>query len=216
MKLLPVALDVEAKRCLVVGGGGVAVRKAHALLDCDARVHLVAPQLCAEGESLLSKIEYSARGFESDDCDSCILIFACTDDGVLNARIAEEAARRKIWCNVADDAERSAFHLAAAVRRGEICIGITTGGGSPALAKHLKKEVEDCVGDEYAALLNLMSARRTVLKKQLETQKERAAFWNDVLESEVLALLREGQTERAAMLMDSLIGEKLENRDLGI
>jgi siroheme synthase-like protein len=205
MTLLPIALDVEAKRCLIVGGGAVALRKARALLDCKASVHLIAPQLSEESKSLLAQVEYSARGFENADCEGCTLIFACTNDPALNARIAEEAVRRNIWCNIADDAERSSFHLAAAVRRGAICVGITTGGGSPALAKHLKREVEDRIGNEYAELLELMSARRDDLKTKLESQSARAKFWNDVLKSEVLALLRTGQTAQAVTLMDSLI-----------
>jgi precorrin-2 dehydrogenase/sirohydrochlorin ferrochelatase len=202
MKLLPVALDVEGKRCLVVGGGGVAARKVRALLDCKAQVRVVAPQLRGEWQSLLSQVEYSARGYQSDDCDDCELIFACTGDRVLNARIAEDAAHCKAWCNVADDGGTSTFHLAAAVRRGEICIGITTGGGSPALAKHLKRQVENCIGDEYAALLELMSAHRAVLKTKLETQSARAAFWNGVLDSEVLSLLRAGKIEAAEALIE--------------
>ena len=205
MKLLPVALQVQDKLCLVVGGGNVAARKVRSLLEYGARVHVVAPQLCAELEPLRECIEYSARGFQSDDCDNCMLVFACTDDRQINAEISRIAERKKIWCHVADDGVLSTLHGAAAVRRDGICIGITTAGASPALAKHLKSEVEKCVGEEYAQLLRLMGARREKLKSKIASQSERAALWRAVLDSEVLDLLRAGKAQEAEQLIDDLI-----------
>src|SRR5690606_18495219 len=102
----------------------------------------------------------------------------------------------------------STLHSAATVRRDEICIGITTGGGSPALAKHLRKEVENCVGDEYSRLLQLMSARRETLKSRIEIQSERAQIWREILSAGVLELLREGKTEEAKAIIDELLEPK--------
>jgi siroheme synthase-like protein len=205
MKLLPVALNVENKRCLVVGGGGVATRKVRALLECGAKVAVVAPQVTEDLKASLPPVEYSERGYQSDDCDNCELVFACTDDAVLNARIARDAASRNVWCNVADDSDASTFHLAAAVRRGEICIGISTGGGSPALAKHLRKQVVEWVGVVYALLLEMMSTRRERLKHEITSQAGRAEFWRAVLESEVLTFLRQGKREAAEALVEQLL-----------
>lgn len=205
MKLLPLALNVENRKCLVVGGGQVAARKARVLLDCGARVHVVAPNLCDDFHELLSHAQYSPRLFQSDDCNDCTLVFACTDNRETNSQIARAAEQRNLWCNIADDAGASTFHLAAAVRRGEICVGVTTSGASPALSKHLKGAIENCIGDEYAQLLELMSVRREVLKSEIENQSERAGFWREVLNSEVLALLRNGERERAEHLIDELM-----------
>lgn len=205
MKLLPIALNIENKRCLLVGGGDVAARKARVLLDCDAKLQVIALNLCEELQMLSSRFEYSKRGFESNDCEGRDLIFACTNDESLNSQIAAEAAQRSIWCNIADDSETSSFHLAAVVRRGDVCIGITTYGGSPALAKHLKSEVENCVGDEYVALLELMSTRRAVLKERISDQRVRASLWRMILGSEVLDLLRSGEEREAKKKIDEMI-----------
>ena len=205
MNLLPVALNVHDKRCLIVGGGSVAARKARVLLECGAKLHVVAPELCEELQPFLSQLEYSARGFEVDDVEDCDLIFACTNVAGLNAQIAEEAARRKVWCNIADDSDASTFHLAATVRRGEICIGITTNAGSPALAKNLKAEVENCIGDEYVALLELMSTHRESLKQRISDRRVRASLWRMILGSEVLDLLRSGEEREARKKIDELI-----------
>lgn len=206
MKLLPVALKVEGARVLVVGGGQVAARKVRSLLESGALVHLVAPALCPDLQSLLPAITlHTARDYQSSDCNDCMLVFACTGDSAVNRQIAADARANNIWCQVADDAALSTLHGAATVRRGDVCVGITTGGGSPALAKHLKTQVENCLGPEYSQLLELMSQRRGALGQRLNEQHTRAQAWSAVLESEALLLLRDGQTESATRLIDSLL-----------
>jgi precorrin-2 dehydrogenase/sirohydrochlorin ferrochelatase len=205
MMLLPVALNVQGKRALVVGGGAVAARKVLSLLQCEAQVSLIAPHLNDELEAMRSQFAWVERVWQSGDCNDFLLVFACTNSREANAQIAGEAREQNIWCNIADDAANSDFHGAAAIRRGEICIGITTSGGSPALSRHLKREVEGCVGDEYAQLLELMSRRRAQLESRVSVQSERAALWRAVLNSDVLSLLRNRERAAAEQRVDELL-----------
>lgn len=205
MKLLPVALNIKDKRCLIVGGGPVAERKARALLECGARVTVVAPQLCDGFASLGGRFEHRAHCVHEGDCKVFELIFACTDDHATNRAIAREARWFGIWCNIADDPQASDFHTAAIVRRGDICVGVTTGGGSPALARHLRTQVEECIGPEYVELLEIVSARRVELKDAVECQSERAAIWRAILDSDALQLLRDGDRARAKKLIGEIV-----------
>lgn len=205
MKLLPVALRVEGAPILVVGGGTIATRKVLSLLECGACVTVVAPELGSGLQAVRSQFKYFERGFEAGDLESCSLVFACTNDAALNSHIAELAREKGLWCQVASDADRSTLHSAAVVRRDKICIGVTTGGGSPALSKLLREEIEKCIGPEYAQLLGWMDEQRGKLKEDLRTQSERAQLWRAVLESEVLSLLREGKEEEARDIYRSAI-----------
>lgn len=45
MSVFPFFVELEGKRCLVIGGGRVARRKAEALLPFGAEVTLVAPEI---------------------------------------------------------------------------------------------------------------------------------------------------------------------------
>lgn len=210
MTLLPVALNLENARVLVVGGGKVAARKTASALECGAQVLVVAPKLCEELTLLRDRLEYSARPFQDDDCDGCRLVFACTDAREINAHIAECAKAAGALCNIADDAAGSDFHGAAAVRRGEICIGISTGGGSPAMARHLRECVETAVGSEYSRLLELMKERRENLSQDIASQPQRAAIWREVLRSGALELLRSGDENAARRKIEQVM--KAENR----
>ena len=183
----------------------MAQRKVTSLLECGAQVTVVAPELCDAFVPMLAEIKHLARPFQAGDCAEQHLVFACTNNPAVNAAIAHEAQAHGIWCNVADDASLSDFHSAATVRRDAITIGITTAGQSPALARHLKMQIEGCIGPEYEALLEIMGSQRASLKQKLETQAERAELWRAILDSEALALLRQGQRSAAEALIDKLL-----------
>ncbi len=205
MKLLPVALNVQNKQCLIVGGGPVAQRKAKALLECGAHVTVVAPVVCDCFAPLLKQINHVQRPYQEADCGGYELVFVCTNSREVNAEVAREVQLYGIWCNIADDPESSDFHSAATVRRGDICVGITTTGGSPALARHLKTQIEAMIGPEYEELLEIMSAQRAALLDKLARQEDRAIIWHTILSSDALALLRAGRRVEAEALVDELI-----------
>ncbi len=205
-KLLPVALDVSGRACLIVGGGAVAARKAASLVECHATVTIIAPELCEALASLIEKraCKYLQRAFAAGDTSDFDLVFACTDARSVNAKIAREAKLNGAWCNLADDSAESDFHGAATIRRGEICIGISSSGGSPALSRHLKAEIEGVIGAEYAHLLRWMSEQRAEMK-MLGEQKQRAELWRAILESDILSLLKAGEVESARAEFEKMV-----------
>lgn len=210
-KLLPVAINVRGKACLMIGGGPVAARKVRSLLECEANVTVVAPVLGEELQQIASQIHWQPRGFAGSDCDNQTIVFACTDNPVVNGQVTAEAHIRGILCNIADDPDNSDFHVAAAVRRGEICIGITTGGGSPALAKHLRAKIETAVGEEYAQLLEILIGYRERLIDVESEQENRAGIWRTILANEtILNLLRDGRRVDAELHIKEMIDKAAE------
>ena len=68
--------------------------------------------------------------------------------------------------NVVDQPRLCSFIVPSVVRRGKLVLAISTGGGSPALAKWIRKDIEKRYGAEFGWLLNGMhQARAQVLKK---------------------------------------------------
>jgi precorrin-2 dehydrogenase/sirohydrochlorin ferrochelatase len=198
MPLLPVSLNLENALCLVVGGGKIAYRKTMSLLECGAKVLLVAPHLDEAFQPLVNQIDYQPRQFHPDDCEGARLIFACTNDNAINSQVAQIAAQAGIWCNVCDDADKSTFHSAACVRRDEITIAISTSGQSPALARHLKQKIEECIEPEYGELAKLIARHR---KGEVSAAQFRGFFKSDAWEK-VLLLIREGNIEAADELLN--------------
>ena len=199
MPLLPINLNVKNAACLVVGGGKVAHRKCAALLECDALVTVVAPQLHAAFASLPIRFEHHQRVFLPHDCEGKRLIFACTNNNAVNLQVAKISLQAGIWCNVCDNAKKSTFHSAASVRQGDITIGIATNGQSPALARHLKSTIERCIGPEYGELTTLIAKYRKTANADWDD-----FFHSDVLEKVLLLLKRHDTDAAEAALCDYL------------
>ena len=132
-KTFPLNALMEGKRALVVGGGRVGQRKVELLLDAGAVVDLVCPVCVAELEELARKglIQHADRAFEVNDVAGCLLVFACTDNKVVNRRILEVAQAQKILCCCADgNWPDGDFVTPAIIRADEVLIAVSTSGKS--------------------------------------------------------------------------------------
>jgi precorrin-2 dehydrogenase len=172
-------LDLEGRSCLVVGGGPVALEKTNGLLDCGARVTVVAPELADDLRDL--PVELIERGYVTSDLDGRFLVVAATSDTELNRRVHADAEERALLCNVADVPELCSFILPAVYRRDPIAIAVSTGGASPALAQRIRSEIAAVVGPEHAELARTLQALRPWAKKRFETYEERRDFFQDVV-----------------------------------
>ena len=184
-------------RCVVVGGGAVGERKVCDLLAGGARPHVISPTLT---ETLAAwrdqgRIEHTARVYCSGDLGGAFLAVAATSDRATNATIAEEGARLGILVNIADDPASGNFHTAAAVRRGDLLLAVSTGGGSPTLTARIRRELEARYGDEYAQLLALLRTLRAGPARVLPPE-QRTALWRRLVTDPVLDWLREGEDLR--------------------
>ncbi len=155
-------LDVRGRRCVVVGGGRVGVRKAAALLDAGADVTLVAESIA---EDAPDGAELVTRAWRHGDLDGAALVFACTDDRAANVAVAAEARRRGALVNAADQPDDCDFHLPACIRRGDVVVAVATGASAPALSGELRDvlapHVPERIGEFAAALADLRDELRS-------------------------------------------------------
>ena len=148
----PIMLRLDGRACVVVGAGAVAARKIRGLLDANARVIVISRELCSEVRALVEKgaIEARVKTYESEDLTSVnpLLVFAATDDPLVNRAVAQDARGIGALVNTADDGASGDFHNAAVARKGGIVITVSTGGSDPALAKALAGKLADTLTDE--------------------------------------------------------------------
>lgn len=209
MKYYPVHLDIKKRNCLVVGGGAVGTRKVNTLLACGARVTVVSPdpaqqlkEMAAEGSITLKE-----RAYRTVDLEDMFLVIGATDDEMLNRQISEEAEQIGILCNIADRPEACNFILPSVVQRGDLVITISTSGQSPALAKRLRRKLEAQFGEEYADFLLLMGAIRKKLLSQAHEPEAHKALFNQLIDSDLIELLRTGQRKQLNLLLYKILGE---------
>ena len=176
-------LDLRGRDCLVVGGGRVATEKVRGLLECFARVTVVAPEIEDELRGL--DVRLIERSFTRSDLVGRFLVIAATNDRSVNADVSHTANELSIVCNVADDPELCSFILPAIVRRDPIVVGVSTGGASPALAQRIRAEIATRIGPEYAELARRLRVLRPWAKAHFPTYAERRDFFQRLVEREL-------------------------------
>jgi siroheme synthase-like protein len=191
--LYPVNLILAGQRCLVVGGGRVALGKVRGLLAAEAEVTVVAPEVDDELAALPVTIE--RRPYRDGEVAGYRVAVTATDDPAVNRRVYEDGEAAGVWVNSADDPANCAFTLPAVVRQGPITVAIGTGGHSPALATWLRRHVEKELDQTFTTLLDLLAERRLALR-DAGTPTE-GLSWQQVLDSGMLDLVRQGRLDEA-------------------
>jgi precorrin-2 dehydrogenase/sirohydrochlorin ferrochelatase len=163
--LFPMFLKLEGRKCLVLGAGSVGEQKIRGLLDCGARVVVVAPFASAAVREWASRgaLTWIQRPVEMTDLDGVFLVVAATSSIEVNHAIYREAQARAVLCNVVDDPPHCDFYYPAVVRRGQLQIAISTAGLSPALAQRIRKQLEEEFPLVYESWLEELGSRRASL-----------------------------------------------------
>ncbi len=211
---LPVFLDVTGKRCLVTGAGYEIASKVKALIDAGAETLYINPTAVPEIDqwSTLDLLAWKRRQFKPADLEGCLLVITDQKDNSEIFRLAEE---RGILCNSVDDPEHCRFSFGSVHRQGDLNIAISTNGWAPALAVRLRQKLEREVGPEYGALLALLKDARPIITAQIRDFVRRRDLWYRIVDSTVLAKLREGRHREAADQVGQLIDEAIHESTSG-
>lgn len=205
----PAFLSIEGRPCLVVGGGQIAERKVKTLLDAKARVTVVSPAVTPRLRRRIDKgqVEYYAREYVPSDLDGIYLLITATDNMPLNREIGMEGRSLGLIVNVVDDPDYCDFIAPSIVRRGDITFAISTGGASPALARWLRRQVEEHFPPEYSGLAKVMS--RVRLQIRGEGHNISPARWQKSIDESFLSLIKQRKLAEARRhLFSALTGKQ--------
>jgi siroheme synthase-like protein len=202
----PVMLNLTGERCLVVGGGSVALRKVKGLLAAGAQVSVVAP-LVDERLKTLKGLEIQERPFRTTDLHHARLVVVATDDATLNRTVARDARDLGVLVNVVDCPALCSFILPATLKEGPVQVSVSTGGSSPTLARKLRDTLQASIGPEYGTLAQILGEVRAQVIERVTEPEARARLFDRLGDEEFLALVRRGETDKARAEMQRLIDE---------
>lgn len=204
MDLLPIFLNIRNKKCVVIGGGEVAYRKATLLLRADADLTIIAPSLSEDLENLCKQNDSHIikRAFQKTDIKEATLVVAATDDNEINERVSVVSSDLGIPVNVVDQPHLCSFIMPSIVDRSPIVVAISSGGNSPILTRKLKELNETMIPGRTDKLASLLGSYRDRVKSEITDFSERIRFWEAVLDSEIPELVYNGQDEEATQALE--------------
>ena len=203
----PIYMNVRSRRCVVIGGGGPGEEKVARLLDCEADVVVVSPDLTVRLHDLAEsgRITWIERGYEPGDLEGAVLaIVADTSDDGVNRRAAEEGEARNIPMNVMDVTHLCTFIAPSIAQRGDVTVATSTNGRSPALARLFRERLTSSRLLEYADLAPLLSdVRSELMGRGMRVPPDQ---WQTAITEQLLDTVQAGRYDEARrMLLDGLV-----------
>lgn len=216
MDYFPLFIKLDAKPCLVVGGGRVAFRKISWLLKSQAAITVVAPSVCTEVRQLVDSGQL--QWLEQDYKSSMIalapyyLVIAATNDEPLNRQIADTAAAVGIHCNVASAAEYGDVILPSIIDRSPVTLALHSGGKSPTMTRYLRRQLEAFIPRHISRLVTWAERWRSSVKLNIDSATQRQRFWDRLLSGVAAEHVMSGQSAAA----DHILQQRLDKATSGL
>lgn len=210
MKVFPIFLNnLHEQRSIVIGGGHEAERKVGDLLECDANVTVISP----DASDTLRRwaedgvIAWHERGYREGDLKGAFLVIVSETNPEATAPIWEEAQKENVLINAMDDVQHCNFVGGSIVRQGPLTLSISTSGCAPALSVRMRQRFEEEFGPEYDVFLRIMRALREPMASHHPGFEERRRRWYEIVDGDVLDLLRDGRLEEAHRRIADIVGQ---------
>jgi precorrin-2 dehydrogenase/sirohydrochlorin ferrochelatase len=209
-------IQLQGQRTLVVGGGKVAERKVEGLMNAGAMVFLVARDLTHRLSVFAEEGSVSIldREFKENHLDGMALVIAATNEAILNHKVSACARSRGILVNAVDQPQDCSFIVPSVMNRGDLVIAVSTSGKSPALARRIREDLEERFGDEYSLFLRIMGALRERVLSLGLPQRENAAIFQEIVDSELLTAIASRDRVSACAILKEILPEQVSFHDL--
>lgn len=203
MEFLPLFHNLQDRRCVIVGGGAIALRKIRPLLEAGANIDLIAPDISSAIQQLAATpytdeernqiekypLTLHQRVFNNDDLSGAVLVIAATNIRLLNQQISSQAQKLNIPVNVVDQPEFCTVIFPAIVDRSPIEIAISSSGKAPVLTRMLRTHLESTIPTGYGKLAELAGRYRQQVKAKISDSLGRKAFWEEVFSGDIAELV---------------------------
>ncbi len=199
MELYPIFLNLQDKKCLVVGGGKVAERKVLALARCGAQIHVISPRLTIALQNMAERglINHRCGYYQTSDLINTFLVISATNDDTVNQSVTGDCLQRNILVNIADDPPRCNFFVPSVVHRRSLKLAVSTGGNSPRLAKMIRRSLEQEFGPAFAEFNDYLGAVRRQVQAKMADPVQREQILKNLVDETTYTLVKQGELEQA-------------------
>ena len=167
MALFPFFRDIKDKTVLVVGTGKEAESKCAKLAPYGAKIVRMT-------EDMISVDQLA------DLAPICVIVAG--EDREMNRRIAVMCRERGILVNTVDDPEYCDFVFPSLISRGNLSVGICTGGASPSIGMLLKQKVEEQIPEHMEEILDWLQEVRPMIAESVSDKKQRFLLFHRMAE----------------------------------
>lgn len=209
MDYFPAFLDLHGRRCLVVGGGDIALRKARLLAAAGAAVDIVATEVSPAVAEFAAQhsMPVTEREFRTADIAGHWLVVSATGDAAVERLVFETATAEGVFCNSVDDKSNCSYITPAIVDRSPIVVAVSSGGSAPVLARQLRAKIETLLPRDFGRLASLARHWREHVAGRIDSLLGRRRFWESVFDGPARDYAIGGYIDEAEREMARLLVE---------
>jgi uroporphyrin-III C-methyltransferase/precorrin-2 dehydrogenase/sirohydrochlorin ferrochelatase len=211
MRYFPAFMDLSGRDVFISGAGELGVRKARLLRSSGARLTF----FDADDGSLANReFDGEARFWPNPLGDEAFaanpaLVVAATGDEAKDRRTAQIAKAHGVPVNAVDMPELCDVVIPSIVERGDMVVGISTGGAAPVLGRRVREQLEAMLPQRLGDLIAFAKDRRERVADAL-SGSERRAFWERFFDGAGRdAVLSEDETAAEEAFEQALRGDTL-------
>lgn len=173
MAYFPAFIKLDQQKILIVGGGNIAYEKLERLLDFSTDITVIASKLSQPMHQKILKegLNFKEQPYNLGDIKGYDIVIIAVDDISLQAAIYQEARAYRCLCNAVDSVDYCDFIFPSYIKKDDLTIAVSTSGASPALAKHLRRFLQELIPDTISEFLKEMKTLRSTLPKGKERMK---------------------------------------------
>jgi siroheme synthase-like protein len=212
-RYMPISISMRNRRCLIVGGGLVALRKAEGLLEYDTAITVVAPEIHdkLEYHARQGRLALEKREYQEGEASAYGLVVCATDDPGLNKKVYEDARAGGALVNVADDPPHCDFIFPAVLRRDCLTAAISTDGKAPFISGHLRLVLDTIFPRHWERLMRVaVSFRNKVRDHWPEDPAKKNACYAEFLEADWKSMFEDMSDEQVEAELTRMV--ELEGR----
>ncbi|PVZ90324.1 uroporphyrinogen-III C-methyltransferase [Serratia sp. S1B] len=210
MEIFPISLKLQQQRCLIVGGGHIAYRKAILLHKAGAIIDVVAPEI---DENLLGIVHKSTGKFlqhafvETDLEHPYRLVIAATNQAKVNHLVFDLCEQRNLLVNSVDDIPHCRFMVPAIIDRSPLVVSVASNGTSPVLSRQLRTQIESLLPHGLGKLAQFSGHWRKAVKEKIPNPDQRRVFWEELYASPLKEQVFNDNLEKADQMLQQALAE---------
>jgi len=205
---LPISLSMKNRRCLIVGGGRVALRKVENLLNYEADITVIAPEVEERIGYFASKdlLKLEKREYESPEASEYNLVISASNDDELNKLVYDDCQASGTPANIVDNPQLCDFIFPAVVRRDYLTVSVSSDGKAPFLSGNLRLILESIFPEHWSKVARLAAKfRLMVFKRWPDNHDKRNECFGRFLAADWKAIIKEKDGEEIERQLDEML-----------
>jgi len=127
MYFLPVCIDIQNEKILIIGGGKVGLHKVEGLERFTRNIKVVSKEIC-DGIRTREWIEIVEKEYDKSDLNGHLLVYAATNNHDLNSQIRMDARDYRCLVNVVDNPSNCDFISPAIFSHSNMAVAVSSNG----------------------------------------------------------------------------------------